>query len=448
VPQAAPLHSPQRSRPDRRWRPQDPRLRDTAPLAEAADMADMAAVGGIAVALGIGLLVGIDRERRKGDGTGRGAAGVRTFALIALAGALAERVGGAGVAVGGAFVALAALASYRYSRARDPGLTTEVAMLAVFLLGVLAMREVALAAGLGVAVALLLSVKTRMHRFVRHVLTEQELHDALLLAAAAAIVLPLLPDRAVDPWHVLNLRKLWLLAVIVLAINACGHVALRAFGARTGLLLAGLAGGFASSTATIASMGAMARKHPPLAMACAGGGVVSNVSTVVQLAVITGTLAPALLQALWPALVASGAAIALFALGATRTARARAVDETGIPGRAFEPRHALVFVVIVASVMMLSAAMLAWLGDVALAATLAVSGLADVHAAAASAAQLVAVERIAPQAAVPAVALALAANSLTKIVLAFVTGGRAYGLRLLPGIIAMVAAFAAAAWWF
>ena len=250
-------------------------------------------ISGLAVALGIGLLVGIERERRKGEGSA-GAAGVRTFALIALAGAIAERLGGVGIAIVGGFTALAALASYRYSRTRDPGLTTEVAMLVVFLLGVLAMREIALAAGLGVAVALLLAAKSRVHRFVNNVLTEQELHDALLLAAAAAIVLPLLPDRALDPWQVLNLRKLWQLAVIIMAINAAGHVALRAFGARTGLLLAGLAGGFASSTATIASMGALARKNPELATACAGAGVVSNVSTVVQLAVIAGMLSPAL----------------------------------------------------------------------------------------------------------------------------------------------------------
>ncbi|WP_242165078.1 DUF4010 domain-containing protein [Lysobacter sp. M15] len=410
-------------------------------------MADIDSFFGLAAALGIGLLVGIERERRKGEGVTRGAAGVRTFGLIALAGAVAERVGGVGIAVAGAFTALAALASYRASRARDPGLTTEVAMLVVFLLGVLAMREVALAAGLGVAVTLLLSAKSRVHRFARTVLTEQELHDALLLAAAAAIVLPLLPDRAIDPWQVLNLRKLWLLAVIVMAINAAGHVALRAFGARTGLLLAGLAGGFASSTATIASMGTRAREHPELATACAGAGVVSNVSTIVQLAVIAGALSLPLLQALWLPLAAAGAVIVGFALVAARATHKVDAQGTSLAGRAFEPRHALVFVAVVAAVMLLSAAMLAWLGDAGLEWSLAASGLADAHAAAASAAQLVAVGRIDTHTAVPGIALALLANSVSKLVLAFLTGGRAYALRLMPGILGMVAAFAAAARW-
>ncbi|WP_460733083.1 MgtC/SapB family protein [Lysobacter tyrosinilyticus] len=403
---------------------------------------------GLAVALGIGLLVGIERERRARERAERRAAGVRTFALIALAGAIAERLGAVGVAIAGGFVALAALASYRNSRADEPGLTTEVAMLVVFLLGVLAMREVVLAAGLGVAVALLLAAKSRVHRFVSTVLTEQELHDALLLAAAAAIVLPLLPDRVIDPWHVLNPYKLWLLAVIIMTITAAGHVALRAFGARTGLLLAGLAGGFASSTATIASMGARAKKNPELAMACAGAGVVSNVSTVVQLAVISGALSPPLLRAMWPAIVAAGAVIVVFALAVTWASRRVEVHDTQLVGRPFEPKHVLVFIAIVATVMLLSGAMLACLGDAALEWTLAASGIADVHAATATAAQLVAVGRIDAAAAVPGVALAFAANSTMKLVLAFATGGRAYALRVMPGVVGMVVAFWAVVWWF
>jgi len=410
----------------------------------AVTVTDLDTLSGLAVALGLGLLVGIERERR--IGAGQGSAGVRTFALIALAGALAERIGGVGIAIGGAFVVLAALASYRASRERDPGLTTEVAMLVVFLLGVLAMRELGLAAALGVAVALLLATKSRLHHFVRGVLTDQELHDALLLAAAATIVLPLLPDRAIDPWQVLNLRKLWLLAVIVMAINAAGHIALRAFGARTGLLLAGLAGGFASSTATIASMGARARRNPELATACAGAGVVSNVSTVVQLGVVAGALSPSLLARMWWPLAAAGVVIVAFALAAAWGSRKVEAGETALKGRAFEPTHALLFVAIMAATMLASAAMLAWFGDAALDLTLALSGLADVHAAAASAAQLVAVGRIDVEAAMPGIALAFAANSAMKLGMAYATGGRAYLVRLAPGIVCMVLAFALAAW--
>ena len=402
---------------------------------------------GMAAALGVGLLVGVERERRREE-DGHVVAGVRTFALIGLAGAVAERVGGIGIAVGGAFVVLAALAGYRSSRDRDPGLTTETAMLVVFLLGVLAMRELMLAAGLGVAVALLLAAKARAHHFVRKVLTTQELHDALLLAAAATVVLPLLPDHPIDPWRVLNPRKLWLLAVIVMSISALGHVAKRAFGARDGLLLAGFAGGFASSSATIASMGARARSEPALAIACAGGGMMSNVSTVVQLGVVVGLLSPPLLAQIWPSLLLSGVVVAGFAVVAVRAARQVPAEVVTPQGRAFEPKQALLFVAIVALVMLASAALQGWLGNGALAVALAVSGFADTHSAAATTAQLFATGHLQPRAATSLIALALTTNTITKIGLAWASGGRAYTLRLLPGVVAMLVAFVLALWLF
>lgn len=402
-------------------------------------------LAGLTVALGIGLLIGIERERNKGEGETRAAAGVRTFALVALAGAIAELTGGIGLAVAGGFVALAALASYRHTRRRDPGLTTEVAMLAVFLLGVLAMRVPALAAGLGVTVAILLAGKAWLHGFARHTLSAAEVHDALLLAASAAIVLPLLPDRAVDPWLVLNPRKLWLLAVLVMAINAAGHIALRAFGERVGLMLAGFLGGFVSSTATIAGMGSRARGTPPLALTCAAAGMLSNVSTIVQLAAVTGVLSMDLLRNIAMPLVVAGAVVVFFALLAGWHNHRDATPEAAqLTGRAFKPGQVLAFVAIVAAVLLVSGMVLAWLGDRASVAALAISGFADVHAAAASAAQLVTLQRLDADTAALAVLFALGANSVTKLVVAFSTGGRAYGLRLLPGIGSMFVAFAGA----
>lgn len=400
-------------------------------------------VGGLAVALGIGLLVGIERERRKGDGDYRGSAGVRTFALVALAGALAAVVGPVALAVAGGFTVVAALAAWRRGAPEDPGLTTEFAMLVVFLLGVLAMDQALLAAATGVLVALLLATKSRLHRFVNQVLTEQELHDALLLAAAATIVLPLLPDRPVDPWGVLNPRKLWLLAVIVMAINAAGHVALRLLGNRWGLLLAGLAGGFASSTATTAAMGALARRNPEVAMTAACAALVSNISTVAQLAIVTGVVSPALLAHIaWP-LVASGVAIIAFSASAVWRGRDRVPDDDAhIAGRAFEPRHAVVFAGVVALVLVSAAAAQAYLGTTALSATLALSGFADAHASAVSAAQLFEAGQAPLHAAALGLALGFATNTVSKLVVAFTVGGAKYALRLLPGLVLMVGAFA------
>ena len=406
---------------------------------------------GFSVALGIGALIGIERERSKGDGADRGPAGLRTFVLIALAGALAQRLGDVGMAVGGAFVVLAALASYRATRRRDPGLTTEVAMLVVFFLGLLAMVSPPVAAALGVVVALVLAGKSQLHRFTRQTLTAQEVHDGLLLAAAAVVVLPLLPDRTIDPWDALNPRKLWTLVVLVMAINAGGYIALRAFGAERGLALAGFFGGFVSSTATIAAMGDRARNSPALLRACVAAALFSNVATVAMLGAVCAALSPPLLHRLaWPLALATLAV--LIAAGLTRAALRREATGAGLdhvaatPGRPFEPRQALAFAAIVSGILLLAAAVHSVLGDAGLQAAAGVSGFADVHAAAASVAQLVTAGSVSPAGGAGAVLVALVANSLSKAVMAWLRGGRGYALRLLPGLVALCAAFALGLW--
>ena len=397
---------------------------------------------GVSVALGLGLLIGVERERAKGQGPDRAAAGVRTFTLLALAGAMAQLVGPTGIAVGGAFVALAMYASYRRTQSHDPGLTTEISMLATFLLGILAMVDAALAAGLGAVVALVLAGKTKLHRFSRERLTQQELHDALLFVAAACVVLPLLPDRTIDAWHALNPRRIWILVVAVMGVGGLGHIALRAFGSRIGLAITGLAGGFVSSTATIAAMGDKAKANPGQVAAFASAGLISNVATITQLAVVMGTLSPALLaRAVIPLMIAGGVAL-LAALVASWRAFALPLDDEIVAGkRPFEPAHALTFAVIVAGVMLIAAIAHQWLGRGSLPWLLALGGLADVHAAAASAAQMVATHAIDSDPALFAVAAAVAANSLTKCAFAWFRGGRAYAMRVIPGVMAMVVAF-------
>lgn len=400
---------------------------------------------GVATALGLGLLIGVERERRRMEDKLPAAAGVRTFTLVALAGALAKMLGGVGIAVAGGFVALAALASYRASAKQDPGLTTEVALLVAFLLGVLAMEHAMLASGLGVVVAMVLASKSRVHRFARDVLTETELHDGLLLAASALVVLPLLPDRTVDPWNALNLRKVWRLVVLIMAINAAGYIALRTLGPRHGLALAGFTGGFASSTATIAGMGSRARTHPKLLGACVTGAMLSNVATVIQLSIVLTAIAPPLVRAIAPALAAAGVVAALYALAiGWRELRTPAPTAESVKGRPFHPGHALAFAALLASILLVGGFVHSKLGDAGLVLTGAVTGFADVHAAASSVAQLVASEEGAERLGCFAVLAAFTTNTASKAIGAFVAGGAAFGLRLLPGLVAIAAAFAIA----
>lgn len=396
-------------------------------------MASTAAVT-LPVALGVGLLLGVERERRKGDD--RAAAGVRTFALVGLAGGLSWRVGGvvtAAVALG--FVGVAAVAGYVRSREDDPGLTTEVALIVDFLLGGLAQRDPVLAAGLGVVTAIVLAGRERIHGLVKKTLSERELHDGLLFAACALVVLPLVPDKGYGPHGSLNPAIIWRLVVIVMAVQAAGYIALRAIGPRYGLLIVGLIGGFVSSIATIATMGARAVKEPALRHSATGGAVASSVATIVLLAIVVGAASVATLERLTlPLLLAGLAAVAYAGLFAVHAVRAEGAPDFRL-GRAFDLRLAVVLAITVAVVLLVSSELNAVLGRSGLLSGTAVAGFADSQSPAISAASLARSGHTSVSIAALATLAALSANTLSKAVVAWVAGDRRYALRVWLGLL-------------
>lgn len=407
---------------------------------------------GLSVALGIGLLIGAERERRKGSGPTRGAAGIRTFAIVALLGAVAVLLGGTAMLVAVTLVVGAlALAAYLRTRETDPGMTTEAALLLTCLLGGLAMRHAALAAGVGAALAALLAAKTRLHHFVSRVLTERELHDALLFSAAALIVLPLAPDRFMGPFDAVNPYAITRLVVLVMAISALGYVATRALGPRYGLPLAGFAAGFISSTATIHAMGTRASGSIAQTDGAVAGAVLSSIATIVQLAVVVAAVQPALLDALlWP-LLSGGVAACAYSLLFFPRATAAAGQPHGPPenqdlGRAFDLKTAVSFAAVVSVVLVVSAALSAWLGGRGTLLAAGVTGLADAHATAASAASLVKAGKLPLDTALWAIIIGLSTNSLMKAAVAFHAGGSAYAARIVPGLVLVIAAVWLGVW--
>lgn len=413
---------------------------------------DYSTLLGLSVALGIGLLIGAERERRKGSGPTRSAAGIRTFSVVALLGAVAVLLGGTAVLVAVTLVVGAlALAAYLRTRETDPGMTTEAALLLTCLLGGLAMRHAVLAAGIGAALAALLAAKTRLHHFVSRILTERELHDALLFSAAALIVLPLAPDRFMGPFDAVNPYGITRLVVLVMAISALGYVATRALGPRYGLPLAGLAAGFISSTATIHAMGTRANESSAHADGAIAGAVLSSVATIVQLAVVVAAVQPALLDALlWPLLFGGLTACAYSLLFLPRGAAAQDKPQEQAKnqdlGRAFDLKTAVSFAAVVSVILMVSAALSAWLGARGTLLAAAVTGLVDAHATAASVASLVKSGKLPLDAALWPVIIGLSTNSLMKAVVAFHAAGSAYAARIVPGLVLVIAAVWLGVW--
>jgi uncharacterized membrane protein (DUF4010 family) len=403
---------------------------------------DDARILGFAAALGIGLLIGVERERRKGTGPHRAPAGVRTFALTALLGAVAASVGALpGLLLVGAFLAVLIALGFRRAAPDDPGLTTEVALFLTLLLGALATESAGLASALGVLVAMLLAMRTRLHRFATTVLSADELHDALLLAAAALVVLPLLPDRGLGPYGAVNLHTLWRLVVLILAIGMLGHVGTRVLGPRYGLPLAGLAAGFVSSVATISAMGQRASRDPRLLTPAVAGGALSSVATVVQMVVVLLVVYPPAVLAMAGPLAAAGAVAVLY--GAWFTFQARRMPRTDVQvGHAFHPGTAIALAASLGVVMAGVPALREWLGPRGVWAGALLAGFADTHAVAVSLAALARTGTLRIDETVVPILLGFSSNSVMKILAARVSGSRAFVLRLAPGVVLI----AAAAW--
>jgi uncharacterized membrane protein (DUF4010 family) len=402
-------------------------------------------VSAILVALGAGLLIGIERERNAGEQQAEATAGVRTFALTALLGVFAA-ISGSPVLLGVVAAGVVALTAFAYHRshAEGPGLTTEVALLATFVTGVLAATRPLLAAAAGVLIVVLLVLRAPLHGFARKELSRQELHDGVLLAAAAILVLPLLPDRPIDPWGVLNPRLVWQLTVLIMLVDAAGYVAQRLVGPKAGLPISGLLGGMVSSTAVVATMGQRAANDPKVLSSAVAAAAFSQIATVVQLALVLAVSDAVLLGELrWP-LAAMGVAMAAY--GALMY-RASADGEPTPPlsGRAFRLRTAFVF----AGAFTLVALVVAWLqrsfGPGWALAGVVAGGLADAHSTSASVGTLTSSEQMGRQLGAIAIGLVLSANTFTKLMFAR-TGGAAYFWRLTPGLALLVGTFWAT-WW-
>lgn len=403
---------------------------------------------GLLVALGCGLLVGIERERRKGRGPQRGAAGIRTFTLVTLAGAMAQSLApGALVAAGVLAVAvLAALAYWRSteSRDKDPGLTTEVALVVAYLVGVQCVKQPLLGAACGAVLASLLAARENMHRFATEWLTELELRDALVLAGVALVVVPLAAVAPL-PWlGGLAPRTAAWLVLLILLMQAAAHVARRLLGDGHALALTGLLGGFVSSTATIATLGAQARREPPAAQrVIAGAAALSGAATWLQAAALCTVVSPSLL----PSLLAPAGAGALVAMAGGVTAW-RAVDSSDTrsgpvaPRRPLRMREALTVAVLLLAV----SAAVGWaqrqFGSAGLLLSTALTALADAHAPVAASFGLHRAATLSTDDALGAVMLAISANSLSRCAVAAVAGGPRYGWRV--GRVLLLSA--AAAW--
>ncbi len=398
-------------------------------------MIDPELLTGLLTALGLGLLIGVVRERRHQPDTAT--AGTRTHALVAILGYVSWEFGVwpfvATVLVIGALV----IGGYRLSAATDPGQTGEVALLLTLMLAALAHQNAPLSAGLGVLAAMLLYAKAASQHISRVLITERELQDALILAAAALVVLPLLSNHPIDPWGVLQPKTLWRIVVLILAVGMFGHIAQRALGQRWGVPVAGFFSGFVSSTAVVASMGQRVRSGQSHTMPAAASALLANLASLVLFAGVIGAVLPELLVIMTGPLVLAGLGLMLVVLPGLRHIEHDGIDARD--GRAFKLQHAIVITSIIAAMSLLATGLQYFWGETGVLIAALCLAWVEVHASAASVAQLLQAGEMTPRFAQWVLIAVLASSALAKTILAIASGGFRYGIAVGLGLVALVA---------
>lgn len=405
----------------------------------------------LAVALAIGFLVGLDRERaeiRKDQGL---LAGVRTFPLIALSGALSALlldVAGVWLVVAtfAAVSTITAIAYLRSSAAGHFGSTTEIAALVTFLLGVAAgTGHLQIAASVGIVVAVLLAAKPRLQALSRAI-SEEEMWATLELAVISAIVLPLLPDQGFGPWGELNPYRIWLVVVLVATVSFAGFVAERVAGERAGLLLTAVLGALASSTAVTVAMSQRAKAEPARSSMPAAGVVLAGSVMCVRVAILCAALGAGILPRLLPAVIAMtlcGVASAWWIARRDHAARSRAVGAKPKLRNPFSLRSTLVFGAVFALTLLLVRYGRETFGETKILPIAAISSLVDVDAIA------IAFARGGPGSTewkIPAAAVvvAMVTNTLVKLGIGVAIGRGSFRREVALGLGAMAVVGAAA----
>jgi len=400
----------------------------------------------LGLALAIGLLIGLERGWRGREQPERTrVAGIRTFALISLLGglwgAMFPTLGPVPLAAAGfAFAIVFAAFEWRETSKRDDfSVTTTVAGLIAFALGAFAVvGDRAAAAGAGVATMALLAARAKLHELLRK-LTWPELRSVVVLLAMTFLLLPVLPDRTVDPWNAINPHELWLLIVLIAAVSFVGYVAVRALGEERGLLVSSAAGAFVSSTAVTlnnARLAAQSRSHQALLSA---GILIAWMISLARMSAIALAINPALLAPLLPPILG-----ALGVLGAAALLLHRRTEDPKAPFETLftnplDLALVLRFGVLLSLIIMAAKILGTLFGEAGLLALAGFSGFLDVDPITLSSARLAGAS-ITVIAAAQAILLAAAANMTTKIGVTVLVGGLRFGWSMaLAGILAVAA---------
>lgn len=408
------------------------------------DYHDLTTLG---IAFGLGLLVGLQREKANSE-----LAGVRTFTLIAILGVLAGFLSRdyqnpfilpvLGVALTSLLVA-ANFIKIKVFTNPDVGQTTEVAALLMFAIGAyLVMGDRVLGIVIGVSMSVLLYVKERLHGFINR-LQEKDLSAIMTFAGISLVVLPILPNKTYGPYNVLNPQNIWLMVTLIVGLSVLGYFIYKFVGKKLGIISNGVLGGLISSTATTVSY---ARKTVDTASISKMAAFVITVASAISLArvmVEIGVVIPEKLPVILLPLMVEFVVMALICLGMFYSINKDSKDDTmPEPENPAEFKSALVFGLLYGAILLAVAFANEEFGDDALYIVAIISGLTDVDAITLSLSQLIKIDALNVSTGWKLILLASLSNLAFKGVMAGILGTKqlakwialSFGIALIVGI--------------
>ncbi|MFZ1317929.1 MAG: MgtC/SapB family protein, partial [Candidatus Nitrotoga sp.] len=389
--------------------------------------------------LAIGLLIGLERERRPSS-----KAGLRTFALVALMGTLAamlsSKIGSPWLLVTGfCIVGVMIIAAYLTSptEENDPGTTTVAALLLCYALGALIWyKQTTLAVMLAIITTTLLYFKPELRGITKR-LTRRDLVSILQFLVLTFVILPILPNQNYGPYDTFNPHQIWMMVVLISGLSLAGYVALHWTSQRYGAPLLGLLGGLVSSTATTLVYARHGKISEVMARVSAVVILLSSQVVLMRLAVLSAVVSPNLLAKLLPVMglgLLFGLIVTLFDWRKLHTSSNLPMPKTSNPT---EILTALSFGLLYAVVLFFSA----WISDIAgsggLYVVALISGLTDVDAITLSSLRLFDLNKLSDDQAVIAISLAFLSNMIFKFGLVVFIGGTTLAKHVAAGFLAM-----------
>ncbi len=402
------------------------------------------------IAIAIGLLIGIEREKAHPD---QKSMGVRTFLLVSLLGAVAGGLNSHWLASLAAIFAFGLVLISYFNQTRlnikvgarelDLGLTTEFAGGIVFCLGYMAHSQPALSATLGPIVAVVLFSKSSLHGFTQKI-KMSELEAALLLALAAVVIVTLVPDKTIDPWEVFNPKKFSFLILTIAALEFSSYVLAKIVGTRAGSLLVGFLGGLVSSTAVLLTSARRAAKSPEAWRTFSCSAIAAKIASFMQGLLIVGLVAPEMILRL-ATIVGAGIAVGGIALVFLAVKKDKHQPELDLKSP-LEWKGVLRLSLLLATILALISIAQIWLGDNATYLMSFLAGLFELHGVSLANATMFTQQKLTLDTAIYATVFAVIASLVAKTVMSWIITRGTFSRVISVVFLLMASAIGSAAW--